>query len=420
MTAADLPLLLLLPALVVCSGFFSGTETALFGLTHRERVSLARHGGVGARAAATLLARPRRLLITLLLGNMVVNVFYFVISSVLLLRAEGAAARTALTVAPLLGLILFGEVLPKLTAGAHRRLWCRLASPPMLGVHRALTLVRDPIEALVIDPLSRVIRPRGRGVALTQEELSALLDASRLSGAIDASEANLLDAVADLGVLRVRDIMIPRVDMTWLDADATRDEAIELLQRNPGRIVAVRRGSMDGGVVGVLALKRLLAAPAGVRASSLMAEPLFVPENTALDRLLETLRQRRRRSAVVVDEFGGVAGFVTIADIVDRLARSFRGPTAREAADTDLVERAGDGVWRVSGRLNVHDWADAFGHSAPVRASTVGGLIVATLGRLPREGDAVTIGPIRMRVESVDGGAVRSALVSVAPGGRTR
>lgn len=418
MTPADLPLLLLLPALLVASGFFSGTETALFGLTQRERVALIRQGGVGARASVSMLTRPRRLLITLLLGNMVVNVFYFVISSVLLLRAEGAMARAILTVAPLLALIMLGEVLPKLTAGAHRVTWCRVASPPMFAVHRAITPLRDPLEAMVIAPLSRLIRPGSAGPTLSPDELSELLDSSRRAGAIDAEEASLLDAVADLGVIRVRDIMIPRIDMVWLDENATRADALRLLDRAPTRIVAVCGGSLDAGVVGLLALKRLLAAPTGVRARTLMAPPLFVPANAGLDRLLDLLRERQRRSAVVVDEFGGVVGFVTLADIVDRLAKSFRGARDGAEINEELVEPVREGVWRVSGRLNVHDWAETFNLRAPMRAATVGGVIVGELGRLPKAGDSVTFGPIAMVVEAVEGGAVRSALVSVAPSKR--
>jgi CBS domain containing-hemolysin-like protein len=414
--AADLPLLLVLPALLIASAFFSGTETALFGLTQRERVALVRQGGVGARSAIALLTRPRTLLITLLLGNMVINVFYFVISSVLLLRAEGAGATTALTVGPLLALILFGEVLPKLTAGAHRVAWCRVASPPMLAVHRAIGPLRDPLESLVIAPLSRLIRPSRRDATLSTDELSELLDASRRAGAIDAEEANLLDAVADLGVIRVRDIMRPRVDMAWLPEDATRRDALALLEREPGRIVAVCRGTLDGGVAGVLALKRLLAAPAGVRAGTMMVPALFVPATAPLDRLLDLLRVQHRRSAVVVDEFGGVVGFVTIADVVDRLAKSFRGGSAGGVIDDDLVQPVRDGVWRVSGRLNVHDWADAFAVRTPMQAATVGGVIVGALGRLARPGDTVTLGPLAIVVEAVEGGAVRTALVSVAGG----
>lgn len=415
MNASDLPLLLLLPALLVASAFFSGAETALFGLTQRERLALLRQGGVGARAAVALLAQPRPLLITLLLGNMVINVFYFVIASVLLLRAEGALARAILSVAPLLALILLGEVLPKLTAGAHRVAWCRIASPAMYTVHRAITPLRDPIEALVIAPLSRLVGPRRREPSLSTDELSELLEASRRAGAIDDEEARLLDAVADLGVMRVRDIMLPRVDMHWLREDAVRDDALALLDEAHRRIAPVCAGSLDDGVRGVLALKRLLAAPPGARARTLMVPALFVPENAPLDRLLDLLRQRRRRSAVVVDEFGGVVGFVTLADIVDRLAKSFRADTARAGDRGGLVQPVRDGVWRVDGRLNVHDWADAFGLRAPMRASTVGGVIVGALGRLPTPGDSVSLGPVAIVVESVEGGAVRSALVSVAP-----
>jgi putative hemolysin len=415
MTAHSMTLSLVLVTLLFGSAFFSGAETALFGLTQRDRAALMRHGGVGVRATFALLARPRTLLITILLGNMSVNVTYFVVSSVLLLKSETTLERAIWSVTPLLVIILFGEVLPKLTAAGGRVWWCRVFAPPLLAVHRAIGPIRTPLEALVVVPLARLFSPRP-APPMTTDELRELLTVSERSGVIAPDEAGLLDAVGELGELRVRDIMVPRVEMAWLPASATRDDALAMLEQTPIRIIPVCERSLDDGVTGVVSVKRLLRAPESATVGSLAIKPLFVPVTATVDALLNILRAKRRRIAIAVDEYGGVVGEVSIAGVIDRLAVSLEQARAGERHDAPEadVEAVGPGVWRAPGRLPIHAWREVFGSAGTPHASTLGGLVVAALGRFPEAGEKVTIGPVTITVESVDAGAVKSALVSLA------
>ncbi|MFG0256820.1 MAG: hemolysin family protein [Phycisphaerales bacterium JB043] len=413
MAPSDTPLLLLLPVLLIASAFFSGTETALFGLSQRELASIRRKGGLASSAVDALLRNPRRLLVTILLGNMTINVLYFVVASVLMLHATDPTSRVILSIVPLLAIILLGEVLPKMAATARRDVWCRLASSPMLAIHRLLVVVAQPLEWLVLEPASRLVRPIGaRETPLSVQELAHLLELSQRTGDIDAEEANLLDAVADLGVLRVRDVMTPRVRMPWIDGDATRQDVLESFDPLP-RIMHVCKGSLDTGVTGVLSTKRLLVATEGTRAGELQFTPLHVPETATLDRLLEMLRKAHRRASVVVDEFGAVVGVITITDVVDRLVQSLDRAHADTPEDSPGVEVIDENTWRVSGSLNAHDWMDAFSMEERASASTVSGLIATSLGRLPRVGDAVRIADVTLRVESMQGSIVESVLVSL-------
>ena len=420
MTATEITLLAIMPALLAASAFFSGSETALFGLTEHERSALAGRSPLGARAAEALIAAPRRLLITILLGNMVVNVMFFVMASVLTLHAKTPAAGAVFAVGPLLAIVLFGEVTPKLIAASSRTRWCAIFAPPMLAVHRIITPIRLVIDALIVEPASRLAAAR-EPAPLTPDELGELLVLSARAGAIDPREAELLDDVLELGSLRVREIMIPRVDILWVGPDADRNEIAHLWRATGVQRIVVADGTLDQGVLGVIDLPEALARIAnnpGARARDLMDPPLYVPESARLDNLLEHFRGRRRLVAIVVDEFGAVDGLVTFHDLADRLGRLTTSDTGEPNTVGVRIERLGPALWRVPGRLNVRDLAEALNLDTGSHAGSVAGLILARLGRVARPGDRVVISGVTLEVESLRDRAIDAVLVSLPTSGR--
>ncbi len=421
MSAADFPLLATLPFLLVASAFFSGSETALFGLRQQELSLISRRGGLSASSTHTLLRSRRHLLITLLLGNMVINVLYFVITSVLVLRSESALIGAGFSVGSLLSIILFAEVAPKLLASANRVRWCSLFAPTLLIVHRILGVIRGPLSRFIVEPLARVIRPSSEPPTLTPDELGALLALSHEQQVLGSEEAELLRTVTDLGVWHVDDVMTPRVDVKWLAATADHDEALALLREHPFASIPLCDRSLDTGVSGVLRTNDYMLASELDTPRSLAEfadAPLFVPEQATLDQLLVTMRQKNERFAIVVDEFGGVVGVISFSDIVKRL---LGGASLRaEPTQDDVPDRLGEeievvrrGVWRVSGRLAAHDWHNTFSIIESTRAATVAGLIAQRLGRVPKAGDVTTLGNVRLEVERLREGAVESILVSL-------
>lgn len=428
MSAGYLPLLLLLPALMVASAFFSGAETALFSLGHADRVRLRRSNPAAARATGALLANPRALLISILLLNNVVNVLYFVVSSVLAahLDAElpaGSAGLAALgfSVGSVMALVMFSEVLPKLLARRLRVEFCRVFSPVFLVMHRSVAPIRSFLDRGVVAPLSRLVTPSSalQPPAVTIEELSALLEVSAREGAIESQDQHLLEDVVELSTIRVRDVMTPRIDMPWLDAEASFEEVTAEVGRRGRPLLPVCSGSPDQ-VLGWLDAKRYFAArrPEGPapRPVEYLRPVLYVPERARLDQLLELFRQSRRYAAVCVDEYGTVVGIIEIEDVLRQLVAP--APQAGGAARAD-VERLGDGRWLVPGRMRVRELAEFF--TAPGVAgrldrsvSTVGGLVLMGLGRVPRVGDSVRLGNIVLTVEAMDGRAVDRVLVSVS------
>lgn len=422
----DFPVILMLisaPLLLAASGFFSGSETALFSLTSLQRKRLKQTDTIAAHAVVTLLDETRTLLITLLLGNMVINVAYAVINTMLLIKFQRHDAHPLIvggfTVGPLLALILLGEVMPKLIAARLSQGWARVAGIPLLFVHRAIGPLRIAVNALIITPLARLIAPKELPPKLSTEEIEALLALSERSGIIDDQEEFLLRQVVELSRLKVRDLMTPRVDIRGHDLDAEPAALLDLIHETRLSRVPVYRGDIDH-IEGIVLTRQALVSQPTTRdaVQALVRQPVFVPELQRADDLLVQFRKSGYTSAVVVDEYGGTAGLVTLEDVVEQMVGEIAGPYV--SGDTPAVQTVRPGVWRVRADLPIHEWADAFTSLAALASrhigkglTTMGGLVQARLGRLPEVGDAVTVENLRIEVETMQGSRLGTLLLSL-------
>jgi magnesium and cobalt exporter, CNNM family len=421
-----LPIMLIcLPVLLVLSGFFSGSETALFSLTRHQRSLLKSSGTFAGSAVTTLLSETRALLITLLMGNITVNVLYFVVSTKLILHLRdeqllGPVALGVVSVTPLLTIIILGEVLPKLAAARSPALYSRLSALPLLGVHRAITPIRLIASGLVITPLARLIAPSTRPDALSQDELASMLELSRGQGVIDPQEQRMLRQVLELGRVKIDGLMIPRVDIEALDINADPAELVEFFKRTKLRHAPAYRDNFDQ-IEGVIVARRALLDPPRTHGDvkALIEPVLFVPQQQRADQLLAELRSKAKTLAVVVDEYGGTAGLVTLEDVAEHLVGEIAG--GYDSGDEPLVEQVSPDCWRVSAELSTRDWSEAFGQNSPPdvlktlsAVNTLGGLVMARLGRGAKVGDQTTLGNLVLRVEEMEGRRIEIVTVRLA------
>lgn len=414
----DVGMLAVLPVLLLFSGFFSGSETALFAMSETERMHLRRRGGIAGRATESLLRQPRMLLITVLLGNMIANVSYFVISSVLIMRVTpdaGVLGGAVAAIVTLLAIVLIGEVLPKMTANAHRERFAGLAAPPMLVLHNFITPLRIALDRAIVTPLSRLTAPSG-GVPpqLDEDELRALLEISSRQGVINVDEQRILREVMGMSRLRVRDVMTPRVRMAAVPVAASPEDVLNLARETRHTKFPVYVGDMDT-IVGILSVKRFLLESRSRRVSvrSAMSQAVFAPQIATLDQFLEHVRRARSRSAIAVDEFGGTAGIISIEDVIERLVGDVTAQEER-AGDHGQVQlrQMGTSGWEVDGDMSVHDWAEAFGQRIVSKhVATLGGLMIEHLGRPPHVGDIVRLANVELEVLEVDRARVVRAAV---------
>lgn len=423
MDPITLILLIALPVLLVGSALFSGSETALFSLSAHQRSLLAQSKRSGAHAASKLLVETRALLVTLLISNMVINVLYFTLSTLLMDRwldsgSIGGTGAAAIALATFFGVIIFGEVLPKQIAAQQAYAWSGLVGVPLLAVHRAIAPVRILAERVVITPLARLIAPSTMPPELSARELEIMLSMSRQRGIIDQDEQQLLRHVLELGQIKVRDVMVPRVDIRGYDLDEPVADLLALARETRLRHLPVYEESLDQ-VRGVVMTRRLLAKPPQTKKElhALVKPVYFVPEVAPADHLLKTLREQAVTFAIVVDEYGGTAGLVTLEDVVEHFIGDI--PGAYERDGQPIVEAISDGVFRVGADLAVHDWVEWFGRNSAMSkaasdAATLGGVVLGLLGKAPDKGDRARLGNMVLTVDEVEGHRITSVIVALS------
>ncbi len=392
--------LLAMGGLILLSASFSGTETAIFNLQIPDLNRLRKHGGPAQQAALALAADLPALLTTILFCNMMVNILFFATATVIagaLQDAFGAGAAAGFGLLSLLVLIVLGEVTPKSVAAFASARISLLAAIPLYAIHRGLWGLRAVLDRilLLLERIAGMVHAPRR---LAEEELHMLMSLSREEGVISRHEHDLLTEIIELPEIRAQEIMTPRVDLVMIDADAPAVEAVALARREGHSKLLLRDPRSDEVVSWVDAREIFLAGESG-RVSDYAKPPLFVSEFDRADRILGVLRERHQRLAVVVDEYGGTAGIVTVEDVVEEIVGEIGD---EDAAPDEPIRRVDEETYLLSGDVSVRDWRPVFGMGTDLpNTVTVGGLATALLGRAPREGDDIRFGNVRLEILSV-------------------
>lgn len=406
-------LLLLLLLLLAATALFSGAETAFFSLSRHEVSQFRRDPRRTHQLVAQLLERPRELLLTLMIGNVTINMFVFATSVAFFEHLPPAIAFLA----PALGLIspvvltLVADVMPKgIAILAGRNLAAHIA-PAVRAVQIALWPAVKVLHAIV-EPLTRLLV--GTRVAdnnVTVDELQELVEMSQRRRVIDADENAMLSEALELARLRVRDVMVHRTDMIAFDIDDDPDELKRLLREKGYAKLPVYEGSIDRTIGLIYAKEVFLHRHRPLR--QLVRTVQYVPEVINLTQLLTHFRKTRTQLAIAVDEYGGVTGLVSIEDVASQIV----GELAPPEDEAPLWERLGPRRYRVSGSMSIRDWSEQF-HVPGLRqdVTTLGGLIVARLGRPAAEGDQIELGNLRITVESLRGRRIDWVTLELADG----
>jgi putative hemolysin len=417
--AANAGKFLLMGGLILLSASFSGSETAIFNLQVPDLNRLRKHRGPAQQAALALAADLPAFLTTILFCNMMVNILFFATSTVIagnLQATFGSGPAALFGLASLLVIIVLSEVTPKSVAAFASLRISILAAIPLYAIHRTLWGLRAVLDRvlLLLERLAGLVHAPRR---LAEEELHMLMSLSREEGVISRHEHDLLTEIIELPEIRAQEIMTPRVDLAMIDADAPAGEAVALARRAGHSKILVRDPRADEVVSWADAREIFLAGEAG-RVADHAKPPLFVSEFDRADRILHVLRERHQRLAVVVDEYGGTAGIVTVQDVVEEIVGEIGD---EDAPPQEPIRRVDDETYLLSGDVSVRDWRPFFGVGAELpNTVTVGGLATALLGRAPREGDIVRFGNVRLEILAVRRRRVetlRLTLVSAAETG---
>lgn len=385
--------------LLAASAFFSGSETAFFNLSRRQIDLLKKSKHKLQHLTAKLLSEPSRLLNCLLFGNMTVNVLFFAASSVLTVRIEQQIGVTAAVITAVLTfclLVLFGEILPKSLAYTNSKPISITAALPAFLCLEIFTPLIFISRFLIVEPALRILLgPTKTAKPVTTTEFKSLIEQVRRRGLITTDENKFLTEVIELGFLKVRDCLRPRVDMVACKVTDSPQKACEIMLKNHLTKLPVYVGVIDN-IIGIVELRQVLLQP-GDSLDKLVQKVHFVPEQKTVESLIDFFRHTHTDTAVVVDEYGGIAGSIRLEDIVEELL----GPI--ELTDgTEPIEQIGPFQYRLAGNLPIHDWAEAFGiEPEAMRISTVGGLVTAALGKIPKSGDIAHLKNLQFTVERV-------------------
>ncbi|MFB9595777.1 hemolysin family protein [Saccharothrix longispora] len=421
--AGNTGLLVLAVLLVLAAGAFAGADAAL-GTVSRARVeALQRQGRSGTRQLIALLAdRPRHvnLLLLLRLGcELAATVLVTVVCFRLI--ATGWVAMLVAGLSMLVVSYVLVGVGPRTIGRQHPYAVSLVAAGPI----RVLGRVLGPLSKLLILVGNAITPGKGfrEGPFSSEVELRELVDMAQERGVVDEGEREMIHSVFELGDTIAREVMVPRTEIVWIESTKSIRQALALSLRTGYTRVPVIGESVDDivGVVNLKDLVRLTLAeePNGVSVADVMKPASFIPDSKPIADLLREMQLSRNHLAVVVDEYGGTAGLLTIEDILEEIVGEITDESDTE--DRPPVEHLADGSVRVSARLPVDDLDAVFGTQLDDHeVETVGGLLAQRLGRVPLPGTEAEIAGLRMRAEGGkdERGRVRITTVLVRPAPR--
>ncbi|MGH3717281.1 MAG: hemolysin family protein [Pseudonocardiaceae bacterium] len=395
---SSVPLLVLAAALVVAAGGFAAADAAL-GTVSRARVEeLVRSGRFGAGALALVVAdRPRHVNLLLLL-RLSCELTATVLVTVAAVRTLSPTWLAVLAAG--LGMVVVTYVVvgvgPRTIGRQHPYRVGLLVAGPV----RVLGRILGPLSRLLIVVGNAITPGRGfpEGPFSSEVELRELVDMAGQRGVVEAAEAEMIHSVFELGDTAAREVMVPRTEIVWIERDKSVRQAVALCLRSGFSRIPVIGDSVDD-IAGVVHLKDLVAAEQqGDPVGSVMRTATFVPDSKLLTGLLKEMQVSHDHMAVVVDEYGGTAGLLTIEDILEEIVGEIT-----DESDTDQrppIEHLGDGTVRVISRLPVIDLGELFAVDlSDTDVETVGGLLAQRLGRVPVPGAVAEVAGLRLRAE---------------------
>jgi CBS domain containing-hemolysin-like protein len=406
MTAADVWALVAAAALVVASAMLAASETALAHVSRIRVEELVRDGRRGADRLSQVVADPAQKLNVVLLARTVAEMLAATLVAVVCQRQLNAAWQAVLIAG--VGMALIHYIVVGVGARTLGRRHADRVGLLSAGFVDRLTIVLGPLPRVLIGIGSALIPGKvSREAGFTSEaELRDLVDRAEERQVIEARERDMIHSVFELGETLTREVMVPRTDMVWIEQNKSVRQALSLALRSGySRIPVI--GANEDDVVGVAYLKDLARKAYDAegqstdRVTELMRPPYFIPDSKPVDELLREMQAKQVHVAVVIDEYGGTAGLVTIEDILEEIVGEIADEYDREEP---RVESLDDGRVRVNVRLPIDDVEEMFGVKFDLEdVETVGGLLAAELGRVPIPGASVTTQGLTFTAEGTKG-----------------
>ena len=395
--------ILIVIGLLALSAFFSSSETAMMAVNKIRVRNLADAGLSSAQTLMKVLDNQPKMLSAILIGNNIVNISASSLATILVARAFGDMYVGVGTGILTLLVLIFGEITPKTSATLYSETMALRFAKPIYMIMQVLTPV-----IFIVDKLSQgVLRllhvdPNKKQDAITEDELRTIVEVSHEEGVIESDEKKMIYNVFDFGDSVAKDIMVPRIDMTFIDVNATFSEVIEVFREVKYTRYPVYEETTDN-VIGIINIKDLLLTENQKKfcIRDYLREPLYTYEFKKTAELMVELRKTQNNIAIVLDEYGATAGLITLEDMLEEIVGEIRDEYDED--EEDLIRRIGPREYVVEAAMKLDDLNDQLGLDLESEDyDSIGGFIIGLLDHLPEEGEEVTHKTLRFVVDKVD------------------
>ncbi|MGX9756690.1 HlyC/CorC family transporter [Clostridioides difficile] len=396
--------IIILVVLLMGSAFFSASETALMSLS-KIRIRYMQDEGVkGAKLVSSLIENPNKLLSSILVGNNVVNIAATSISTSLFIGLMGEKGVALATAVMTVLVLIFGEITPKTIAASNSEKVSLLVSKPI----RVIIFVLRPV-VWVFNIITNVIfklfgiTHKGAKSFITEEELKTMVNVSHEEGVLEMEEREIINNVFEFGDMQAKNAMIQRIDMVAIDIEDSYDEIIQVFKEEKLSRMPVYEETIDD-IIGILNIKDIIFLSDDEIESfdikNYMREPFFTYEFKKITQLLEEMKLEKSQMAIVVDEYGGTSGLLTIEDLVEVIVGDIEDEYDEEEDEIQVIK---EDEYIVDGSTKIGDVNELIGVNLESEEfDSIGGFIIGHLSRLPEENEVIEVDNIRFCIESIE------------------
>lgn len=404
MDSSDVAQIIFLIILVILSGFFSSAETALTTCNKIKMRTLAENGNSKAKRVLKITDDSPKMLSAILVGNNIVNLSASSISTSIAIQLGGNALVGVATGIITLLILIFGEISPKTLATIHADNISLAYSGIIYWLMKILTPVIFLVNKLAVGFLFLLrVNPRECQNSMTEDELRTIVDVSHEEGVIETEEREMINNVFDFGDAQAKEVMVPRIDMTFADIDNTYEQLLDIFREDHFTRLPVYEGSTDN-VIGIINMKDLLLCEDRnhFTVRDILRKPYYTYEHKNTAELLIEMRQSCNNIAIVLDEYGATAGLITLEDLLEEIVGEIRDEYDDD--EEDPIQKINDLEYMVQGSMNLEDLSETLGLDlASEDYDSIGGYLIGLLDHLPTIGESITTpDDVYLRVEDME------------------
>lgn len=413
--------LILLVVLIILSGLFSASETALTAFKSTDLEEIENTNPKTAKLLKKWLTKPNEILTAILLGNNIVNILASSIATIVTLQVVGSKSGNAIAIATIsmtVIVLIFGEITPKIVA----KTYSKKISGIVIGPIYILSVITLPLIKLLMFITKIISKMFGvdikhENLMITEEEIKSYINVGQAEGIIEEEEREMIHSIIEFGDTTAKEVMTPRTSTFMLDAESTIDEVWDEIIDSGYSRIPVYGEDLDE-ILGILYVKDLMIlakkGTTDIPLKNILRKAYFVPDTKSIVEILDEFRSKQVHMAIVLDEYGGTVGLLTIEDVIEEIIGEIKDEY--DLHEEDEVEKISDSKYKVDARINIEDLNKELDLNIPESEDyeSLGGYVLDILGRVAEVEDIVELDGLKMKVLEVDKMRVVKILIEIS------